>query len=337
MKESLKASGKGLFNTIYVEKRAYGYDITRQLLNRFGSCPVVPVKHYKDVFNRPNQHFDVQKQHPSLILAVKDGSFLYRGPDICQDFGYRRFFYSSFLLNCIFDCEYCYLQGMYPSANIVAFVNTEDFLRAMDDEASNGSFYLAASYDTDLIAFHNIIPYPDYLYDFLRTHRDITAEIRTKSANREFYENHEPMDNIIIAFTVAPQEIIRRYERHTPSLEARIKAIQAAMERGFKVRLCFDPVFINPEINELYEPFYDYIFSQVDPAGILDVGYGFFRMPKDFFKRIEKRRINSLLYCDDYCLREDVVSYPPELQNEIREKHIAILSRYIERDRIFSL
>ena len=36
------------------------------------------------------------------------------------------------MFNCIYDCDYCYLQGMYPSANIVVFVNHEDFFDAVD-------------------------------------------------------------------------------------------------------------------------------------------------------------------------------------------------------------
>lgn len=35
------------------------------------------------------------------------------------------------MMNCIFDCEYCYLKGMYPSGNLVVFVNLEDILRSL--------------------------------------------------------------------------------------------------------------------------------------------------------------------------------------------------------------
>ena len=35
-------------------------------------------------------------------------------------------------MNCVFDCEYCYLQGMYPSGHIVVFVNLEDTFAELD-------------------------------------------------------------------------------------------------------------------------------------------------------------------------------------------------------------
>jgi len=326
-----------MFNTIYVEERAYNYPITRQLLQKYAGCTVVSIGHYKDVFNRPKQHFVLQKLHQSLILAVKDGQFLYKGPEVCQNFGYHNFCYTSFLLNCIFDCEYCYLQGMYPSANIVAFVNVEDFQNAMREALLKGQVYLAASYDTDLIAFHNIIPYMDYFYEFFGKHPDILVEVRTKSANEAFYNNHHPLENLIIAFTLAPDEVIKKYERHTPSLKSRIKAVKTAIDRGFKVRICFDPIFVDPGINEDYEPFYRHIFTEIDPDRILDVGYGFFRMSRDFFRRIEKIRSSSLLYAQEYPINDGVVSYPAHVMERIRTEHIDILAEYIKKEKIFAL
>ncbi len=337
MKKSVKDLNKKLFNAIYVEEAAYQYPITRLLLEKYADCMVIPIRHYKDVFNRTNQHFGLQKQHQSLILAVKDNQFLYKGPQVCQNFGHSNFYYTSFLLNCIFDCEYCYLQGMYPSANLVAFVNVENFQSAIEAAASKEPVFLAASYDTDLIAFHNILPYVDYFYDFFSKQSDLTVEIRTKSANQAFYKNHHPLENIIIAFSLSPEGVIKKYEKHTPSLDSRIKAIQAAIAHGFKVRLCLDPIFIHSELDNLYEPFYHHIFSQIDPTRIVDVGYGFFRISKEFFKRIEKQQNSSQLFSEEYCVNEEVISYSMPLQEEVKSKHFEILTQYLKKERIFTL
>jgi len=337
LNKSSKKLNNGVFNTIYVEEKALEYPIARQLLERYADCPVITIGHYKDVFNRPRQHFALQKQKQSLILAVKERQFLYKGPEVCQNFGHPNFYYTSFLLNCIFDCEYCYLQGMYPSANIVAFVNVEDFQKAMGEILLEKQAFLAVSYDTDLIAFHNIVPYMDYFYGFFRENQDLLVEIRTKSANQSFYRDHEPLENIIIAFTLTPDEVIERYERHTPALQARIKAVNTAIAQGFKVRICFDPVFIDPEIDHVYEPFYRHVFAQIDPGSILDIGYGFFRMSGDFFKRIEKIRNRSLLYAEDYCMDNGVMSYPVPVMKKIQKEHMSILCDYISKEKIFTL
>ncbi len=61
-------------------------------------------------------------------------------------------------MNCIFDCAYCYLKGMYPSANIVVFVNLEeDIFAEVERVLENHPLYLCVSYDTDLLALEPLI------------------------------------------------------------------------------------------------------------------------------------------------------------------------------------
>ena len=35
--------------------------------------------------------------------------------------------------NCIYDCRYCFLQGMYRSAHYVVFINYEDYQWAIEE------------------------------------------------------------------------------------------------------------------------------------------------------------------------------------------------------------
>lgn len=331
------SSGNRIFNSLYVEEAALPYPLTQTLLRRFAGIPVISIRHYKDVFNRANQPFRHQKQHQAMILAVKREPFLYQGPAICQSFGASRFYYTSLMLNCIYDCTYCYLQGLYPSANLVAFVNIGDFQAAIADKAAKESLYLAASHDTDLIALHGVIPYLDELRPFLAGQANLLMEIRTKSANPAFFSQYPPLPSMIVAFTLTPEALGRRYEKGTPTLEARLAAIQTAIRRGFQVRLCFDPVMIGPEWDDLYEPFFNQVFSSVDPRTIVDVGYGFFRMPRDLFARIEKQRADSPLFAAPYADQGGVLSYDPDRQAAIRSHHLAILSHYLAPERIFMM
>jgi spore photoproduct lyase len=337
LKNSLTNLQNHMFKTLYVEKQALNYEITNKVIKKNSYNNIVYIDHYKDVFNRSKQDFLLQKNNLSLILAVKPEPFIYDGPEICQNFGFTDFYYSTFLMNCFFDCEYCYLQGVYPSGNIVAFVNIEDFKDALNKITLNKKIFLAASYDTDLLAFHNVIPYMDYLYDFISKNKNLLVELRTKSSNELLYKNYKPLKNLLIGFSLAPEKIIDMYENKTPSLDARINAIKTAISYGFKVRLCFDPIFVNKSVNNLYEEFFNKVFSEIDSSKITDVGYGFFRIPKDYYKRIEKQRESSLVFVENYHLSNNIVSYPSEIINEIQTKHINQISKYIDKERIFKL
>ena len=63
----------------------------------------------------------------NLILAKKTSPFLYPITDMVQGHRMPSFFYTTPMLNCLYNCEYCFLQGMYSSGNIVIFVNQNDF------------------------------------------------------------------------------------------------------------------------------------------------------------------------------------------------------------------
>ena len=124
--------GSTVFSEIYVEKGALTYPLTNRILSRFPERKVTEIAHYKDIFNVAGQDFLAQKRSPALILAVNNGKRIYDGARPCQSFGHEHFYYTSQVKNCLYDCEYCFLRGMYPSGNIVIFVNTDDYFSDID-------------------------------------------------------------------------------------------------------------------------------------------------------------------------------------------------------------
>lgn len=117
-----------------------------------------------------------------LILAHNSGRKLYEGPDVCHDFGNRNFYYTSSVLNCVYNCEYCFLQGMFPSGHLVMFVNLEDYFAEVENQLSKHPLYLSVSYETDLLAMENIAPFASEWLRFASAHPDLAVELRTKSA-----------------------------------------------------------------------------------------------------------------------------------------------------------
>ena len=71
-----------------------------------------------------------RKKKPALILAKKEGKKLHNVPNSFS-IGGKKNYYFSHMLNCIYDCEYCFLQGKHMSAHYLLFVNYEDFFIAI--------------------------------------------------------------------------------------------------------------------------------------------------------------------------------------------------------------
>jgi spore photoproduct lyase len=120
-----------MFSAIYIEEELRESDRVLRLLHRFPKLPHIYCERYGDVFNRKSQNFRLQKKAPALILAKKYGNKVLEAP---AGYGYNqaKSYYFSHMLNCVYDCRYCFLQGMYSSANYVLFVNYEDFESAIE-------------------------------------------------------------------------------------------------------------------------------------------------------------------------------------------------------------
>lgn len=323
------------FSHIYIENAVLNHPLTKQVSDRFKDSTKVLIKHYKDVFNRPGQDFQLQKRTFKLILAGRKENFLYPGPDICQDFGNKHFFYASSLLNCLYNCDYCYLQGMYPSANIVAFVNIEDFFDAVNKELAKKPLYLTLSYDSDMLAFENIIPFTSMWIGFAAQNPDIKIEIRTKSANYAAISSQRPLDNIILAWTLSPEPVIVKYEKYAPSLSVRLEAASKAILDGWNVRLCFDPIIKIENWRAIYETFINDIFTVLPPDRIYDAGIGAFRMPAEYLKKIKKARFDSDLIFYPFECQNGIAGYRPATEKELTGHIMNLVTRYIDMKKIF--
>lgn len=323
------------FSHIYIEKEAYDYPITKKILDRYQDATLIDINHYKDVFNRSGQEFTAQKKSPSLILAKSRSSLLYEGAPTCQDFGNKDFYYTSCVMNCIYDCEYCYLQGMYPSANIVIFVNLEDTFAELEELLKLKDIYLCISYDTDLLALEPFLGFVKAFHAFARTHEGLTIECRTKSAFSGVLKELAPLENFIFAWTLSPPAVKEALEHHTPPLSQRIAAINTALALGFPVRLCFDPLLAVKNWKEMYSVFFSEVFQKIPANRIKDASLGCFRIPKDFLKIMRKQRGDSFILQYPYTNSFGVLSYEKALADEMLAFCTLELTKWIKEDTIY--
>ncbi|MBQ9766798.1 MAG: hypothetical protein IJW37_01665 [Lachnospiraceae bacterium] len=305
------------FGRIYVERDLLSHPTVLRILARFPKASVLSIDHYKDVFNRGRQDLHAQETEPSLILAANRGTLMYPGAPVCQSFGEEHFMYTSCIMNCIYDCDYCYLQGMYPSGNLVVFVNLEDYFAELDALLAKHPVYLCCSYDSDLTALNGLFPHAEEFCRYAAEHPNLRLELRTKSAARPFIKKLPTAKNIVMAFTLSPQELITRYEHYTPSLKARLTTAKEAANRGFSLRLCFDPILDVPQAETLYTTLVEEVFSVLTPEEITDISLGVFRLSKDYLKQLKKAKPACAISHYPYELTDGVCHYRTERCNEL--------------------
>lgn len=331
------------FQHIYVEEALLQSPETKGILQKFPKAKVIPIKHYKDVFNRKKQGRLAQSHSRKLILAKKEGQRLYDGAVVCQDFSESHFCYTSLLMNCPFHCAYCYLQGMYPSSNLVMFLNLEDyFADCRKWIAEKGSLYLCISYDTDLLAMEGIYPYVEEFARFLNQENALRIEVRTKAGGEGLWRkmqrlplSSEGRKRMIFAFTLSPEEIIEEAEEGTARLSSRIFAIQKALEEGYLVRLCFDPMIYHPRWKELYGALLQEVFEKIPMEQIHDCSLGSFRISESYLKAMGKALPYSPHTQFPYENTGGYYHYPKELMEEMEGFLYSRLLERLPKEKIF--
>jgi len=324
-----------LFSHIYIEDKAKDYPLTEKILTRFPKAQSIAINTYKEVFNRRRQRWIDQRHALKLILAVREDSFLYPGSSFVPNFEHASFFYTTPALNCLYGCEYCYLQGMFPSANLVLFVNDDDFISAAQDKLKNHeASYLCISYDTDLLALEDLFGYCEKYIEFARTNPKVTLEIRTKSANIAALKSITPAQNVILAWTISPESVVSRYEHKTPKLQARLEAIQKAIQSGWRVRLCIDPILRITNWREIYAELIDETFNYLTPHQINDISVGVFRIPSGYLHAMRDTNPTSPIVTYPYTAKNQCASYPNEEREEMIKAVSDDLKKYLSEDKI---
>lgn len=322
------------FRHVYVETRAAGLEKTKQILKKLPDAEVILIRHYKDVFNDSGQDAELQSRSLSLILADESDPRVYRGAPVCQDFGNKAFYYTSTVMNCVYDCEYCYLKGMYPSANLVVFVDQSRTFARVDELLKESPVYLCISYDTDLAAIEPLTGFIREWYEFAARRPDLSLEIRTKCASKALLEELPALPNVIWAFTLSPAAAAKRFEKKAPGLLKRLAAAKAAVNRGIPVRLCFDPMLRYPGWKEQYAELAGQVKECFAPGQIRDISIGSFRISVQYLGQMRAKRPDSALAQYPYTVSGGVAGYGRK-SSEMTEYMAGLLSDWIGRDKMF--
>ena len=339
-KKSLENKNHNLFNNrfshIYVEKKILNNKNTLEILSKFKDVKIIEIENYKEVFSSNNQDFHLQKLGQKLILASNKANMIYEGAVVCESFENDNFYYTSSIINCVYDCEYCYLQGVYTSGNIVIFVDIEKVFEEVEELYNKlKTLYLCISYDTDLLAIENICGFSEKWYYFIEDKKDLKIELRTKSGNIDKFLNLKPLDNFIIAFTLSPENLALKNEKYTASFKNRVKAIKELQEKGWKVRICIDPLIYSDNFEKNYSQMIEYLFNEIDKEKVIDVSIGVFRISKEYLKKMRNQNQNSeILYYPFECI-DGVYTYSDKTKsymiNFIKEQFL----KYIDEKKIY--
>ena len=307
-----------MINTIYIEKEISNHYRTKRILTKFPKKHIIHINHYGEIFNKKKQNFRLQKKNQSLIIAKKSNQFVIKTPENSFISKNRLNFYFSHMYNCLYDCKYCYLQGLFASSNYVIFINYEDFFeeikrKIIDNKNKKITFF--SGYDCDSLALEKITGFLSEMLPEFKKHEDAELEIRTKSASLYPFNKINPANNLILAYSLLPENISYNLDIKTPSIKKRLQTIFKLSKIGWKIGLRFDPLIFYLRWKEDYSELFSIIKNNLSPQSIHSITFGSLRFSKKSFKIIEASHPNEILFSSNFVEKNNKVFYPKETTN----------------------
>lgn len=320
---------------VYIEREIAEHPRVEAILSRHPRAARVYCDRYGEIFNRRAQHFRLQKKRPALILARKHDNHVLPAPD-GYGVGGDANYYFSHALNCLYDCRYCFLQGMYRSAHYVVFVNFEDFQRAIDERRRpERQTWFFSGYDGDSLAFEPVTGFAEAMLPFFAVRPDAWLELRTKSTQVQALLRMDPVPNCITAFSFTPAAVSRAVEHKVPGVAKRIDAMARLASAGWPVGLRFDPLIFVDGFRAHYAGLFRDIFSRLPAESVHSVSLGPFRLPRVFFNRMVRLYPEEPLFAGALADRTGMVSYRAEVEAEILDYCVQELLQYVPENRVF--
>ena len=325
-----------MIETLYIERDVAKHPRTMRICQRFPNARHISIERHSDVFNARAQNFRQQKKHPALILAHKAGKRVHPTPP-GYHIGGKHNFYFSHMLNCIYDCRYCFLQGMYQSANYVVFVNSEDFLDDIGNtiQSHDADCWFFSGYDCDSLALDPITHFVNDCLDYFATLDRGWLELRTKSTQIRSLLNRRALPNVVVAYSLSPQPIVTAEEHGTPSLQKRLNALKSLQNAGWPIGLRFDPLLHADNFEELYDELFTEVFDTLDMNRVHSVSLGVFRLPKGFHKKLIRLYPESRLLAAKLSQRDGMMTYPQTNEEAMRRFCLSRLNSAIRDDQFF--
>lgn len=284
-----------MWNEVYVEESLRDHHRIKTMLQKLGKEPQY-IQKYDEIWGRSKKPYLQKRDTLNLFLARKHGQLVKLAPDAYGTAGDPHYYFIH-AYNCIYECQYCYLQGYFNSPDIVLFVNHEEIISEMEKTLKSypgKKVWFHAGEFSDSLALTHLTGELDLYHDFCKRNPDAYIELRTKSINTRELEKLSPLPNLIISFSLSPEKMAKRIDLKTPSTQARIRAMKSLFEKGFKIGAHFDPIIYEDEFKARYD---ELLGSMSDFNHALEyLSLGVVRFTKDVYREMERNYPDSVIH-----------------------------------------
>ncbi len=314
-----------MFEKIFVEKDLINNEITRNILKRFKKEPTL-INSYEDVFQKVKKPYLQKRETLNLFIANKKGELVKAAPDAYGLGGEPHYYYIN-AYNCLYECNYCYLQGYFNSPDLVFFINHDEICQQIQvtiDEhfkSSNKGIWFHAGEFSDSLALSHLSGELKYYFELFSKNPNAYLELRTKSVNIKELLKLRPLENVICSFSLSPEKKISDNDLKTPGLKHRLRAINELHRANHPIAIHLDPIIYSENLVSEYEQLVQSLSEVIELDKIEYISIGVVRFTKDVYQQVKKNYPDSeYFYSEMITGHDNKVKYPRAMRHWILQK-----------------
>ncbi len=308
------------FDKILIEKKIQANPYAKNIIKAFPNLPQIAIDSIDDVFGQVKKPYLQKRQSLSIFIGEKKGELVKAAPKAYGVEGDPHYYYIH-SYNCIYECQYCYLQGYFNSPDLVFFVNHHDIISRMSQlyhTHNQQTIWFHGGEYSDSLATSSITGELELYWDFFSRHPRAMLELRTKSSHIKELINRQPLENIIVSFSLSPANKAKEHDLNAPPLESRLVAMKKLMKKGFSIAIHFDPIIYSSGLEIEYRELIDQLDHYVDVKKIKYLSLGVVRFTKKVYFEVKKNYPHSTLWRGEWAASFDGKKrYPKSMRLQV--------------------
>ena len=325
-----------MFNKVFIEKDIQDHILTKTIISKIKYKEQYLIDSYADIWGRARKPYLEKRDNLNLFIATKKGQKIKEAPP-AYGHGDEKHYYFIHSYNCIYECEYCYLQGHFTSPDLVFFVNHDEIIREMADIVKNDPhvWFHAGEFSDSLALSHITGELPLY-FEFFKKYPNAKLELRTKSLNIKELEKLKALPNIIVSFTMSSHHAGKIFDYKCPSVKHRIIAIKKLVENGYQIGLHFDPIIYHEDFEEGYLEVINELGNILPNNQLQYISLGVVRFTKDIYHDVKNNYPESKILKQDFTKSFDgKMRYNAPMRMWMMQKVKQMLINHYDIDKIY--